>query len=463
MTTFQSPENRASARAWPFLLAAALTACGPADPYQTLRFGFLPRYAAAPGGAPVLLSNDAWWHRLNDPVLDRLIVLALDRNLTLATARERISEADAARRAVPGAGLITSSASLGGQGSEAAGPDLRAGIQVGLNWLLDPYGSRRRELAISEAAFDSSLAERDAARLLLLYKLGTTYSDLRYRQRILDLGREELASRQRTLTLIRRLSDAGELTRLEITRSEARVAELHSRLPGYEADIQSRLNEISVLAGQAPGSLPAEIAGALARPGAQPVPALPPDIGIPADLLRNRPDIAIAERAYYSAVARIGVAQAALYPRLSLTGTISFDATDGGADYFFGPRVEFPALPAGSGKAAVDVRRAQARQAHEAWKATVLNAILEVENALVQYRAVSASTQSAARAARLYREALGQTREVFRRNEATLTDLISAEEAVAGADRALAEFLYRQAASFVELNVRLGAGHAATE
>ena len=104
-------------------------------------------------------------------------------------------------------------------------------------------------------------------------------------------------------------------------------------------------------------------------------------------------------------------------------------------------------------------RRAEAQAAHAAWKATVLAAILEVENALADYRAASVSTAAAARAARLYREALGQTRAVFDRGEATLTDLIAAEEEVAGADRALADLIWRQGTSFVELNVRLGAGH----
>ena len=443
-------------------LAMPLAGCAPGPDYVPPGFGFLSRYGHSPDVPPVLLRNTAWWQGLDDPVLNQLLALALAGNLTLSSARERVTEAQALRQSVPGAAVLSPSAQARVSGSDTSGPDLQSTVQLGLGWMLDPYGARRQELRAADARIDMSAAEVDAARLLVLYNMANAYTALRYSQRIAALAQAELDSRLQTLALTRRLADAESATRLDIIRSEARVADIRAGLPDQQGAISIKLNEIAVLAGMTPGTLPAGLMQALGS-GNIPRPRLSPQVGIPADLLRNRPDIRIAERRYYAAVAQIGVAEAALYPSLSLTGTISLDALNGGgraAQYFFGPVVQFPALPL-RGRATVAARRAAARQEHEAWKSTVLSAILEVENALVDYQAVAAAMQSTAQADRLYREALDLTRTVFEQGEATLGDLIDAQEAVAGADRALAGMTLRHAQSFIALNVRLGAGGGA--
>ena len=449
-------------------LALTLAGCAPGTPYTAPAFPFLPGYARAQNVPPVLLGNVAWWRGLDDPVLDRLVGLALQDNLTLSIARERVVGAQAQREAMPGAAVLSPAAGLRAEGGDQSDPGLRGTVTLGLSWMLDPYGARRDALRAADARIDMSAAEADAAQLLVLYNIANAYLELRYRQRILALGQSELASGTQTLALTRRLAEAEEATRLDLTRTEARVAELRAGLPDQAAAVTLQLNEIAVLAGVVPGTLPTDLMAALTAPAPQPRPGLSPDVGIPADLLRNRPDIRVAERRYYAALAEIGVAQAGLYPNLSLTGTISLNALMGGgqgvarsAEYFFGPLVQFPALPLGSGRAVVEARHSQARQELEAWKSTVLGAILEVENALVDYQAIAASSQSTAQAARLYAEALGLTREVVDRGEATLGDLIDAQDKVAAADRALAGMALRHAQSFVALNVRLGAGHAA--
>ena len=449
------------------LSAATLSGCASGTSYLAPGFPFLSGYARAPDVPPVLLGNTAWWQGLNDPVLDQLVSLALTGNLSLSVARERVTQAQALRRSVPGAALLSPSAQMRVSGSDQGGPDVQSTVQLGLSWMLDPYGARRQELRAADARIDMSAAEVDAARLLVLFNMANAYTDLRYQQRLVALSQVELDSRLQTLALTRRLAAAQSATRLDIVRSEARVAEIRAQLPDQDAAVSVKLNEIAVLAGMAPGTLPADLVAALDH-GAQPRPGLSPQVGIPADLLRNRPDIRIAERRYYAAVAQIGVAEAALYPRLSLTGMISLNALTGadgqtsrGAQYFFGPVLQLPGLPLGGGRAAVAAARATARQELEAWKSTVLSAILEVENALVDYQAVAASMQSTAQADRLYREALALTRDVFEQGEATLGDLIDAQEAVSGADRAVAAMALRHAQSFIALNVRLGAGNAA--
>lgn len=445
-------------------VALALSGCSVGQVYVAPTFPFLARYDAAPQGAPVLLDNAAWWRHLDDPALDRLVALALADNLSLALARERVVASRAALDGVPGAGLLTSSAGVRAEGTGSDGPDPRSTSQLGLTWMLDPWGARREELRAAGARVQVAEAETDAARLLVLYNLTSAHADLRYRQRLLTLARRNLDTGQRLLRQTRARMAAGEATRLDVARAGARVAEIESGLPALQAQISGTINEISVLAGRLPGGLPGDLARALATPAAQARTPMSPDVGIPADLLRNRPDIRIAERGYAAAVAEIGIAEAALYPSLSLTGLISLNGLGSGPhrpDYYFGPAVQFPALPLNSARASVRLRHSQARQAHEAWKATTLTAILEVENALLDYRAVSRALGSGERAERLYRETFRLTEEVLERGEATVADLLDAQQDVSGAERALADLIFRKAQGFIEINVRLGAGHRA--
>jgi len=451
------------------LCATLLCIAGCSDksvPYAKPVFGFLSKYNATKAGTAVLLDNLAWWEGLHDPTLDRLITLALRDNISLEIARERVVSARAARAGVPGAALLTPSAQVRASGTDADFNGVAAGGSLGLNWMLDPYGARRGEMRAADARIQAADAEADAARLLVLFNMANTYTTLRANQRALAHSISELARRQRTLSLTRTLSAAQSATKLDTTRTRARVSELRAQLPGQQAAVLASLNEIAVLAGTIPGGLPGPLTSILRKTSKQPRPAMVPDVGIPADLLRNRPDIRIAERRYYAAVADIGVARAGLYPRLSLTGAITLNAigkSTAGSEYFFGPVVQFPSLPSTQARAAVQARHSAARQAHAAWKSTVLTAILEVENALASYQATDTALRSAREASYFYAEALALTNQVFRQGEATLSDLLDAEEDKAQADRTLISLRQQHALNFIALNVRLGAGNSAKD
>lgn len=438
-----------------------LSGCDLSEPFDAPLFPFLNGFNSADAGAPVLADNANWWHGLEDPVLDQLVVLSLRDSLNIAAARERVVAAQLTRQAIPGAAVLSPTAQVLASGTSPQDTITSGNAEIGLDWMLDPYGTRRDQMRVAGAQVELAEAEADAAQLLLLYNMANAYVELRYRQRIIALSRQELASRRETLNLTRTLARAEAATRLEITRSEARVAEIRSQIPAQEAAVEAKLNEIAVLAGATPGTLPTELAALLNATAGQPVPSLSPDVGIPADLLRNRPDIRIAERRYYMATAEIGIARAALYPRLSLSGAISVNvvgASPASADYFFGPVVQFPSLPTSATNAGIELRHSQARQAHLAWQTIVLDAILEVENALVEYQSTNTATRSSAEAVRLYSDVLYLTRQVFRREEATLGELVSAEQAVLNAKQALARLRLDHAQRFVALNVSLGTG-----
>ena len=440
------------------LVSVLLSGCARDGAYTTPLFPFANGFSAARTASPVLLGNSQWWQRLEDPVLNRLVAAALTDSLSLDLARERVLTARAAVRAVPGGGSIDGSARLNAGNRFGDDPDLTGVLGLDFGWILDPWGERASRRRAAGARAEAAEAERDSAQLLVLLSLGQAYVDLRYSETLLALRERERGRRLETLDMVRQLSAVEEATRLQLVRAQARVADIDAALPRLRAAVTARRNEIAVLTGRQPGTIEVPAGG-------QPVPRMSPEIGVPADLLRNRPDIRVAERAYYAAVAEIDQAEAARYPSLSLGGTLSVNAIGAasGGSYVFGPALNLPVPLDGSANAEVQRRQSLARQAHTEWRSTVLGAILEVENALVDYRAVHLSVEAAARAVRLNRETLSLTRDLVRRGDATLNELIDAEQALSDAELTRAETLQQLGRSFVALNVRLGAGHAVSD
>lgn len=438
-------------------LAVLLAGCSVGPSYQNPIFPFKSSFSAKRGGNPVLLDNAAWWEGFKDPTLNDLVEKALSDNLDLALATERVVEAQALAGTIPQGGTITGNVDAGVRGIRSQPSQTGTRGEVGLSWLFDPYGGRDAQNRAAAARVEVADAELDAARLLLLSNITTAYIDLRFHQRSLQLRRQELGSRRATLDLVRKLSAGKAATRLDTVRAEALVSETQSLIPGVEAAIRVQKNQIAVLLGQAPG----EAGISLADSKGQPLASMPSNIGIPADLLRNRPDIRITERLYYAAVADIGAAQADLYPTLSLGGEISLSAFGAakGSDYFFGPTLRLPALPNGPQTAAVKVRESRARQALTSWRSSVLGAIEDVESALVEYSGSSSSVTSARKTVRLRRESVTLTRELISRDGATIRDLLDDEQSVAIANILLSQNLRRLGRDFVVLNASLGSGN----
>lgn len=444
------------------ILGVAMTilvaGCSVGPDYTGPVFPFMASYKSAHAGLPVLLDNAAWWKKFKDPVLDGLVEQALEGNLDLTIAKERVIEAQALARTVPEPLSITGDVSAGRRGGRNITSQNGGEGSFGLDWLFDPYGGRAAQIRAAEGRVEVADAELDAARLLLLSGISLAYIDLRFQQRSLQLRRSELGSRRQTLDLVQKLQAGSTATRLDIVRAEALVSETQSLIPGIEAAIRVQQNRIAVLLGRPPGSPEASLVGA---GRGQPLARMPSDIGIPADLVRNRPDIRIAERLYYVAVADIGAEQAELYPALSLGGQISLSAFGSakGMNYFFGPTLRLPALPGGPQQAEVRVRESRARQAMTGWQSSVLGAIEQVENALVEYSGSRVSVTSARKTVRLYRESVSLTRTLISQDGATIRDLLDAEQSVATANFLLSQNLRQLGRDFVVLNVSLGSGN----
>lgn len=437
------------------VLALTLSACAPGAPYGVPQFPFLPGYKAAKPGAPVLLSNTEWWRGFQDRQLDHLMGLALVQNLSIAAARERVTTARAASRSLsdPFALDTTVESQLADNGTTTR---TRTTGELGLSWMLDPFGQRLSQQKAAIARIDAADAQTDAARLLVLFNLGNAYVDLRYLQRLLQLRQQEITARRKTLSLARQMVENNAGTQLDLTRATARLSDVEAQIPTLQAQIRGKINQIAVLTGHAPGQLGLD----LSEGRGQPVSSLSPQVGIPADLLRNRPDIRVAERLYYAAVAETGAAKAALYPRLSLSGAITLGA-GGQRDAYFGPSLSLPVFPGNAARGNVDRAESEARLAHTTWKATVLDAIMEVENALLEYQASRTARSAAERSVTLYTQARSMVEGLITDGDATIDDLFDADQSLTNAANTLAETRRQQGLTFIALNVRLGSGSGA--
>ena len=440
------------------VVLATLAGCAKDTPYAAPSFGFQQSYAGHKAGAPVLLENTAWWKGFKDPTLDRLVARALQDNLSLAAAKERIIEAEANLATIPGGASLNPSLAVQRSKSVGSLPLTRSTASVGLSWLLDPYGARRAQGRAAYARIEVADAEADAAQLLMLSNLSNAYIDLRYSQQVLRIRHQEISSRRQTLDLTQTLFDKSSATRLDLVRAEARVSEAEAAVPTARAAVLRQQYQIAGLLGVAPGMLDISL-----DDGPMPHPAMSANVGIPADILRNRPDIRIAERVYYANVAEITVAQAQLYPQLSLSGAITLASIANGvhgAEYVFGPSLTLPSLPNGPRKGALAAQESRARQAHTAWQSAVISAIGQVETAITEYSASASAAQAARKTVRLYREAASLTRDLVLRDSATLGDLLDAQESITNAELTLAQNQRQQSLGFINLNVSLGSGHA---
>ena len=434
---------------------AGVAGCDLAPDYTPPRFAFKSGYDGVTRAVPVLLEDRAWWREFDDPALTGLIATGLSGNLDIALARERVREARAGLTGVAPNATVTPSFAAETGGEFDAGAVTTTESALGFSWMLDPYGQRAARLRAAAARVEVADARTDAARLVLLSELAGAYLDLRFSQRALGLRRGQLASRRETVRIVRTLMENGAATRLDLIRTEALVAETEALIPPLEADIRAGRNRIAVLLGQQPGRLDPDPGS-----GAQPVPDMVPETGVPADLLRNRPDLLVRERLYYAAIEDIADARADLYPRLFLSGTLTLDSIDDAtrASYLFGPSIRFPALPNSPRRGEVKARESRARQAHTEWTRTVLTAVEEVESAQASYGASRRAAEAAGRTAAAYRESLRLTKTLVREGGATIRDLIEAEQRIAEADITRARTLRDVGRDFVRLNVALGAG-----
>lgn len=336
---------------------------------------------------PALLAE--WWQTLGDPLLAELVRLGIAGNLELQQARSRLAEARAQRQLTsaalfPGVDFSAAISRTESGGSNAT----RYSLGFDAAWELDLFGRIARRVEAAEAQLAASHEDLRDVLVALAAEIALNYIDYRTFQARLAIARQNLAAQEETFALTEARFQAGLSSELALQQARYLVSSTRAQIPSLTTGLAGSANLLAVLLGMPPGSLREELAVAL------PPPELPPSVavGIPADILRRRPDIRRAERQLASQTALVGAATAELYPSFTLGGSIGLDAlstgslfTSGSRTSSFGPRLNLPLFDGGAIRANILIQSSRQEAALAEYRATVLAALQEVEDSLTAY------------------------------------------------------------------------------
>ncbi|EJB06478.1 efflux transporter, outer membrane factor lipoprotein, NodT family [Rhizobium leguminosarum bv. trifolii WSM597] len=410
-----------------------------------------------------------WWTAYRDKRLDGLVAHGLSENLDVLQALESINAASA-NVTVAGAGglpslTVDASHTLSGEKGRlrtTVGTTNTTGGEASLSWLLDFFGQYRRSKESAIASLGAAYATADNAKLTFLKDLVESYIDARYYQERIALSQASVKSRQQTYELTLLQLKAGAASRLDVVQAEGLVQSTKADIPGLEKSFTESAHHIATLLGMPASSL----MGELQKSAGQPVFRGDMRAGIPADLIRNRPDIRKAERDLAAAVADIGAAEAQLYPSISLSGSISPSwVKSSGAkgasltSWSFGPSLNLPIFDGGTLRANVDIEKSDAKTQYLAWKAEVLNGVEEVENALTAVRRDTQTLEPLRRQVQTSQESLALSTASYKDGASSLLDVLEAQRSVSDAEASLAATVQQVAKDYVDLYVAIGAGY----
>jgi len=367
--------------------------------------------SAKQGLEPVPADVSRWWLAFNDPVLNELVDTARANNNTLEIAGLRVLESRAQLGLAVGA-LYPQSQRVNGSGTYISPPDSSGstanywqyGLNLSVGWEVDFWGRFRRGIESADAAFMASIAAYDHALVLLTAQVVDTYSVIRATEEQLRISRENIVIQERSFAITEVLYRNGQDSGLDMQQAQSLLLSTQSTIPALETNLKKARNALSTLLGQAPGTLTALLAR---EKDPETIPRIPVDIpvGVPADMLRRRPDVRQAELQAMAQNALVGLAEADLYPSFSLIGSIGLTAggpVDDDFDnlfdsdaltYSIGPAFSWPFLSYGRIRNNIRVQDARLQQTLINYRETVLQAAREVEDAMAGF---NGSTQQAA-------------------------------------------------------------------
>lgn len=489
------------------LAAMALSACTVGPDFQSPRAATPAQYLsdAPPSDAPYVSGDPVdplWWNSFGDNTLTQLESQAVAQNLDLQIATERLVEAEAQAQ-ITGAALYPSlagaasytregpskegifnafgtggsagaandaggiangsGASIGGGGFSSSAIQPLDLYQYGLQSMydLDLWGKNRRAAEAAVAAARASEEARRASLLNVEAQVASNYIQLRGVETIIDITQRNLTFANQLVDLTVERQQAGLTTALDVANARAIAAQIASQIPGLITQRDAFIDQIGLLLGVTPESLPVELVTI------GPVPLTPPQvpIGLPADLLRRRPDVREAEQSLHEATAEIGVAVAQFFPDLSLSGSVSLQALQlknlnefRAITYAVGPELSLPIFEGGQLRGQLKLRRAQQREAAIAYARTVLTAFYQVDNALVTYTQAHATLADLTIDVQQSQIALGLAEDQYRGGLADYLTVLNAQQSYLNAQQTQAQALAGLSNDLVTVYQALGGG-----
>jgi len=450
-------------------VAVSLAACAVGPNYKQPRTDTATTFASAEQG--IYSANDAqaqFWKQFNDPTLDQLVGDALTANHDLRIALGHLAEARAARRQSL-YDLAPTVTAQGGHQTQRV-PQIESGFaytasyyEAGFDatWELDLFGRVRRGVEASRADLQGAEANLRDAQVSVVAEVARTYFELRGEQNELAVARRNVQNQQETFRLTNARLNAGRGTELDTSRARAQLSTTLSTIDPLEAAVARSIHRLSVLTGREPNALNDSLTPVKDLPD---LPQIIP-VGNPADLLRRRPDIRVAERQLAASTARIGVAVGDLFPKVTFTGSFGYAAanpnelgTSAGRTYSIGPGISWAAFDLGRVQAQVAGARARTDTSLAQYEQTVLKALEETENSLVTHARSRDQLAHAADAAEASTTAARLARTRYEGGVVDFLEVLDAERTQLEAEDRLARSRTEAATSLIAVYKSLGGG-----
>jgi len=414
------------------------------------------------------VSSCDWWSVFEDPLLSRLIGAARAGNLDLKTAVARIRETRA-KLGIAGSsryptvdwtGYVTREKTSDNTPSYI-GTQMRYNTNLNSSWEVDLFGRISRQVEAAKA--DYQVSEEDHAYIMIsLYaEVARSYLEVRTAQARLAATEGNIASQKKVLELTRKRFQFGLATSLDVSQAENILATSEAQLPPFRELLTESMNSVALLLGKPPCSVDDELTPVEPIP----IPPMQVAVGIPADLVRRRPDVRKAERQLAAETARIGVAKSDLYPRLTLLGTVGVESTDtgnwmsrGSVLYSLAPTLQWNIFHGGRILSEIEAQDAVTEQALLQYEQTVLKALGEVENAMKSFVETRNRKEALERAVAASRRTLDLAVQLYKDGLKDFQNVLDAERTLFDAENQLAVSKGGTAEALVKLYKALGGG-----
>ncbi|MEO7100464.1 MAG: efflux transporter outer membrane subunit [Luteolibacter sp.] len=458
---------------FPSLALAGLSACAGPPSFTKQKISLPADWKNASHFPVASPSRDLsrWWNRFEDPTLSRIISNALGNSPDMASASARIKESRARRNAekaslfpsLSGSSSVNSSAAR----RDGSGNDTNTSYSAGLNasWEVDLFGKNRSAVEAASAQLGASEENFHSVQAALASEIAIAYTNLRVGEASLKVLHDTIKTREETNQLASWRTQAGEADSLESSQALSSLEQARAAVPSLEQSIAQDRNLLALLAGQSPGALDGMLAS-----GKNAIPNPPGSlaVGIPADTLRQRPDVRIAGYQLLAAAASTHAADAERYPSLNLSGSLGLNTLRSGK--LFNPEtatagiiagISSPIFDAGRIRSNIEAQSAAEEQAYQAYRSTVLTALSEVEDSLIACRRTAERLETLEKATAAAREADQIARQRYQTGEIDFISVLDAQRSLLGLESNLFSVRADRTIAYIQLYKALGGGWSA--
>ncbi|MEZ4525149.1 MAG: efflux transporter outer membrane subunit [Desulfobacterales bacterium] len=413
-------------------------------------------------------AEEEWWKAFADPLLDSLMHRAAEGSLNLKQAYARVNES----RASLGYAMGEKLPAVSGKGAaqrQRQGEDFTSPLadnpsnyfSLGLDssWEPDFWGRIRRSVESAEAGYHASVENYRDVMVRVCAEVASAYTDVRTLQDRIRFAQSNIKAQRESLRITKARVEAGIAPELDVRQAEMNLARTESVLPTLKSALAQSVNRMGILIGKEPEALHGELAAS----GSIPKPPKEILVPIPANLLRQRPDIRQAERELAAQTARIGIATAALYPTFTLSGSIGLEAGSGLFDaasryWSFGPSLRWNLFDGGRVRSQIQAEEARTVQALAAYEQTVLSALEDVENSLAAYANESIRLDTLKRSVAAARKSVTLVQSLYKTGLADFQNVLDTERTLFEQQDALAASQGQVTQNLIRLYKAIGGG-----